>query len=80
MARVGLGHTGRILKASNAMAIAFVLLNLAAAFRVLLPLALPDWYNSLVYLASLCWLSAFALFVFVYAPILTSERIDGQEG
>jgi uncharacterized protein involved in response to NO len=78
MARVALGHTGRILKASNAIAIAFVLLNLAAVFRVLLPMALPDWYNGLMYLATLFWLAAFALFVFVYAPILTTERIDGQ--
>ena len=80
MARVSLGHTGRILKASNAIALAFVLLNLAALFRVLLPIALPAWYNGFVYLASLSWLAAFALFVFVYAPILTSSRVDGQEG
>jgi uncharacterized protein involved in response to NO len=80
MARVSLGHTGRVLKASNAIALAFVLLNLAAVFRVLLPMALPDWYNSLVYLATLSWLAAFALFVFVYAPLLTTARVDGQEG
>ncbi|MDD1607500.1 MAG: NnrS family protein [Methylococcaceae bacterium] len=80
MARVALGHTGRVMKASNAIALAFVLLNLAAVFRVLLPMALPDWYNGLVYLATLSWLAAFALFVFVYAPILTTARADGQEG
>jgi uncharacterized protein involved in response to NO len=80
MARVSLGHTGRVLKASNAIALAFVLLNLAAVFRVLLPMALPDWYNGLVYLATLSWLAAFALFVFVYAPLLTTARVDGQEG
>jgi uncharacterized protein involved in response to NO len=80
MARVALGHTGRVLKASNAIALAFVLLNLAAVFRVLLPMALPAWYNGLVYSATLSWLAAFALFVFVYVPILTSARVDGQEG
>jgi uncharacterized protein involved in response to NO len=80
MARVSLGHTGRVLKASNAIALAFVLLNVAALFRVLLPIALADWYNGLVYFATLAWLAAFALFVFVYAPILTSARVDGQEG
>jgi len=80
MARVSLGHTGRILKASNAIALAFVLLNLAAVFRVLLPMALPAWYNGLVYAATLSWLAAFALFVFVYAPMLTTARVDGQEG
>jgi uncharacterized protein involved in response to NO len=80
MARVSLGHTGRALKISNAMAIAFVLINLAALFRVLLPLALPNWYNILIYGSTLSWLAAFSLFMFVYAPILTSPRIDGQAG
>lgn len=80
MARVSLGHTGRALKASNAIAIAFVLINIAALFRVLLPIALPGWYENLIYISTLAWLAAFSLFVFVYGPILTSARIDGQEG
>jgi uncharacterized protein involved in response to NO len=80
MARVSLGHTGRALKASNAMAIAFVLINLAALFRVLLPVAMPGWYSNFIYVSVLSWLAAFALFIFVYAPMLTSARIDGQEG
>jgi uncharacterized protein involved in response to NO len=80
MARVSLGHTGRALKASNAIALAFVLLNIAAVFRVLLPMALPAWYNGLMYATTLSWLAAFALFVFVYAPILTTARADGQDG
>ena len=80
MARVSLGHTGRALRLSNAMAIGFVLINLAALLRVLLPLALPNWYNLIIYGSTLSWLTAFSLFMFVYAPILTSARIDGQEG
>jgi uncharacterized protein involved in response to NO len=79
MARVSLGHTGRVLKASNAMAIAFLLINLAALLRVLLPIALPNGYNILIYGSTLSWLAAFSLFMFIYAPILTSPRIDGQE-
>ena len=80
MARVSLGHTGRAMKASNAMAIAFVLINVAALFRVLLPIAMPHWYENLIYVSTLSWLAAFSLFVFVYAPILSSARIDGQDG
>ena len=80
MARVSLGHTGRVLRLSNAMAIGFVLINLAALLRVLVPLALPNWYNLIIYGSTLAWLTAFSLFMFVYAPILTSARIDGQEG
>ncbi|MDI1278009.1 NnrS family protein [Methylobacter sp.] len=80
MARVSLGHTGRAMQASNAIAIAFVLINVAALFRVLLPIAMPGWYENLIYVSTLFWLAAFSLFVFVYAPILASARIDGQEG
>ncbi len=80
MARVSLGHTGRALKASNALAIAFALINVAALFRVLLPIAMPGWYENLIYVSALSWLAAFSLFVFVYLPILTGARIDGQEG
>lgn len=80
MARVSLGHTGRAMKASNAIAIAFALINIAALFRVLLPIAIPGWYENLIYVSTLFWLAAFSLFVFVYAPILAGARIDGQEG
>ena len=80
MARVSLGHTGRALRASNAMAIAFVLINIAALFRVLVPIALPNGYNLLIYGSTLSWLAAFALFMYVYAPILTAPRIDGEAG
>jgi uncharacterized protein involved in response to NO len=80
MARVSLGHTGRALRASNAIAIAFVLINLTALLRVLLPIALPKWYDIIIYGSTLSWLAAFSLFMFVYAPILTSPRFDGEEG
>ena len=79
MARVSLGHTGRVLRVSNAMAIGVILVNLAALLRVLLPLALSNWYNILIYASTLSWLAAFSLFMFVYAPILTSPRIDKKE-
>jgi len=80
MARVALGHTGRALRVSNTIALAFVLINIAALVRVILPIALPANYGLFVYASSLCWLAAFALFVFIYLPILTQARIDGQEG
>jgi uncharacterized protein involved in response to NO len=74
MARVSLGHTGRAMKASNTIAIAFVLLNVAALFRVILPAAIISWSNVLIYCATLAWLAAFGLFLFVYLPILTAKR------
>jgi len=80
MARVSLGHTGRALRVSNSMALAFVLINLAALCRVIIPMALPTWYNVFIALSTVCWLAAFSLFTLVYLPILTSPRIDGKEG
>lgn len=80
MARVSLGHTGRALKVSNAISLAFVLINIASLLRVLIPFMLPDWYANLVYFSTLCWLAAFSLFIVTYAPILTSVRADGKEG
>lgn len=80
MARVSLGHTGRILKASQAMAIAFALINLAALVRVFIPILLPHWYADIIYASTILWLAAFSLFAYVYAPILTTARIDGKAG
>ncbi len=80
MARVSLGHTGRALKASNTIAIAFVLINLAAVFRVLLPAVFPIGFNTVLMASTYCWLAAFTLFIFIYAPILTLARVDGKEG
>lgn len=79
MARVSLGHTGRTIKASNFITVAFGLINIAAIFRVILPSAMISWSNVLFYCAMLAWLAAFALFIFVYAPILTTARIDEKD-
>jgi uncharacterized protein involved in response to NO len=80
MARVALGHTGRALRVSNAITLAFVFINLAALCRVLLPLTWLNGYNYFIYVAILCWLAAFALFVVIYWPILVKPRADGQLG
>jgi uncharacterized protein involved in response to NO len=80
MARVSLGHTGRMLVASRAIGIAFILINVAAFIRVVLPIVLPHWYLTIIYCSSLAWFSAFSLFIFVYTPILSTKRIDGLEG
>ncbi len=78
MARVSLGHTGRVMNASNAIVIGFVLINIAVLFRVVLPMTIASWSNILIYLATLAWLAAFALFIFVYVPILTKARVDDK--
>lgn len=80
MARVSLGHTGRKLKASGLIAVAFILINVAVFFRVLLPIAVPDWYMAGVYISTAFWLTAFSIFVVVYSPMLVQPRVDGKSG
>jgi uncharacterized protein involved in response to NO len=80
MARVSLGHTGRPLKVSKLVALAFVLINLAAILRGILPIIFPQWLPRLVALSGGLWVAAFALFLVIYAPILTRPRIDGRPG
>lgn len=79
MARVSLGHTGRSLALARPVPWAFVLLYLAAALRTFLPmLGVP--YALGVTLASIAWIMAFALFLWVYALMLLKPRIDGAPG
>jgi uncharacterized protein involved in response to NO len=80
MSRVSLGHTGRMLKASNVIAIAFVLLNAGVFFRVILPIPFSSFYTTAIIISTFLWLAAFSLFIFVYWPVLTQPRIDGKEG
>jgi uncharacterized protein involved in response to NO len=80
MARVSLGHTGRPLKVESSMVVAFILINVAAVLRGLLPSIFPLWFSQLVFLSGIMWIAAFLMFAIVYAPILSQPRIDGQPG
>lgn len=80
MARVSLGHTGRILEAPAVMAWAFAVINLSALARVFGPLLFPG-ETALLYEASgMLWIAAFAVFAAVYAPMLWRPRVDGKPG
>jgi uncharacterized protein involved in response to NO len=80
MARVSLGHTGRPLEVAAPVAVVFVLINLAALVRGILPIVMPEFFSRLIALAGALWIAAFAIFLVVYAPILTRPRIDGRPG
>lgn len=77
IARVSLGHTGRDLNTPKAMPWAFALLNAGAAARVFL---VGYWPQTALWLAALCWISAFALYLYYYAPLLMQARPDGHPG
>lgn len=80
MARVSLGHTGRLLEAPPVMTWAFVAINLAALLRVVPPLLMPAVTAPALLASGLLWIAAFALFGFVYAPMLLRPRVDGKPG
>ncbi|NIR99370.1 MAG: NnrS family protein, partial [Gammaproteobacteria bacterium] len=80
MARVALGHTGRALEPPLAVAGAFVLVNAAAAVRVLVPALMAVDYRYPVAISGMLWSAAFAIFVWVYVPIVVRPRVDGRPG
>ncbi|WP_053214053.1 NnrS family protein [Pseudomonas sp. Q12-87] len=77
IARVTLGHTGRSLEPPRGMTQAFILLNLACLSRVWLVLVFP---LAALWLAGLCWILAFGLYAWRYAPMLVRARVDGHPG
>jgi uncharacterized protein involved in response to NO len=80
IARVSLGHTGRMLVVHTAIAVAFGMLTLAAVVRVFGPLLWPEAYRLELVLSAALWTAAFGVFVVVYLPILVSPRVDGKPG
>lgn len=74
MSRAALGHSGRPLTAPRLTAIAYVLVNIGAVLRVVVPV------SEGAIAAGLVWTAAYGLFLIDYWPILTRPRIDGRPG
>ena len=73
--RVALGHTGRPLQAARATVMAYWIFMLAVLIRVLGPLS-GTGYMLLIDLSAAGWMLAFAIFTWVYWPILGCARVD----
>jgi uncharacterized protein involved in response to NO len=69
-----------MLAAPKSIAGAFLALNLAAFVRVFVPLLAPAWYFAGLVATAALWVTAFAIFVVVYTPILAAPRVDGKPG
>lgn len=78
--RTARGHSGLPLQVGKFEIAAYVLVHVAAALRVLLPIAWPAGYPVALQAAGLCWSTAFALYLWVYAPFLVRPRLDGRPG
>ena len=80
MTRTARGHTGRVLRASPAETVAYLLMLASAVARVLVPQFLPALYYPGVLLSALLWGAAFLLYLWVFTPWLLSARADGKDG
>ncbi len=81
MARVTLGHSGRsIHEPPGLMTFAFAALLAATVLRVFFPLLLPGFHVLWIQASQLLWITAFALFLVAYSPMLTQPRIDNRPG
>ncbi len=74
MTRVSLGHSGRPLQAARATVLAYWLLMIAVLIRILGPLT-GESYLLMIDLSATGWMLAFAIFVWVYWPILTGSKV-----
>jgi len=80
MTRAALGHSGRPLRVSGTIVLAYACLLSAAAVRVFAPAVTSLAYSTTIAVAAGLWIAAFSLFVIVYAPILAGPRADGRPG
>ena len=80
MTRASLGHTGRPLVVSRAISVAYALLTFGTLLRVFGGAWTPHSYLWTLSASGLCWSLSFAIFVWVYGPILISPRLDGRQG
>ena len=80
MMRSTLGHTGRELVASRTDISAFLVLQLAAAIRVVASFVPASLHAPFVNVSGVFWVLAFGVFLLRYMPMLTRPRIDGRPG
>jgi uncharacterized protein involved in response to NO len=80
MTRAALGHTGRALDAPPSAVIAYVLVALGAAARVVSVFAGGEAAWLLLVAGGAAWAAGFLVYVIGYAAILTLPRPDGRPG
>jgi uncharacterized protein involved in response to NO len=78
MTRTARGHSGLPLVADRAEVACYLLVQLAAAVRVLGPLVAPSAYLASVIASGALWSAAFALYFVRYWPILTRPRLTAS--
>lgn len=81
MSRVALGHTGRnVFEPPGIVFWSFACVVAGAVVRVVFPLFNMSLYVYWIGISQVLWMLGFAIFVYVYAPMLLSARVDGRDG
>jgi uncharacterized protein involved in response to NO len=75
MTRGSLVETGRPLVASDAMGWTYLTISFAALVRVFGPALFPQAGGAAIAIAGLAFLEAFAVFLWLYAPVLANPRL-----
>lgn len=78
--RTALGHTGRPLTAGRSELVMYLLIQAGVIARFIAAAGSPEMRSAMLMATAACWSAAFVLYVIVYAPYLTSPRIDGRDG
>jgi uncharacterized protein involved in response to NO len=78
--RTARGHTARPLQADRFDVACYVLVLLAGAVRVLVPLLWPATSLVAIEASALLWSAGFGLYAVRYWPVLTRTRLDGKPG
>jgi uncharacterized protein involved in response to NO len=80
MTRASLGHTGRPLIVHPAITVAYLMLTAAAFTRVFAMALFKLEYSTMILLSAVLWSIAFAIYLYIYTPILWRPRVDGKPG
>ena len=80
ISRVTLGHTGRPLELHGLIPLAYILILSAAIIRVTVSAWLPEFAYWSIGIAGAFWVLAYAIYLYFYAPMLLTSRVDGQSG
>ena len=76
MCRVGLGHTGRNVRAKYPLLdLALISFVLGAVFRVLFPFIFPEFARIGMMTSQLFWTISYFIYIWFYLPILTQKSL-----
>jgi len=81
MSRVSIGHTGRnVFEPPGTIFWCFIVLLVGVIVRVVFPLFNMDLYVYWIGISQVLWMTAFIIFIYLFAPMLLSPRVDGRDG